>query len=157
MLGGLHARVLGFGVVGNFAGHLEQAGESHSFINMKSEEKDAPKGLFPFYIPYENCYLGRCCINNHKIILPNDLNLKVQAEPEIALECDVKYDEKHLVTKLVPNFFMAFNDASVRNLEAAKLSQKRIFHQLLKVWGRNCPLTGLFMGGCAIIFLSHLF
>ena len=40
---------LGFGVVGNFAGHLEQAGESHSFINMKSEKKDAPKGLFLLY------------------------------------------------------------------------------------------------------------
>ncbi len=39
---------LGFGVVGNFAGHLEQAGESHSFINMKSEEKDAPKGYSLF-------------------------------------------------------------------------------------------------------------
>ncbi|WP_187944520.1 hypothetical protein E5E38_00085 [Helicobacter pylori] len=138
---------LGFGVVGNFAGHLEQAGESHSFINMKSEEKDAPKGLFPFYIPYENCYLGRCCINNHKIILPNDPDLRVQAEPEIALECDVKYDEKHLVTKLVPNFFMAFNDASVRNLEATKLSQKKNFSPASKGIGQKLPIDRFVYGG----------
>ncbi|AFI05071.1 DUF5718 family protein [Helicobacter cetorum] len=138
---------LGFGVVGNFAGHLEQAGESHSFINMKSEEKDAPKGLFPFYIPHEDSYLGRFCIDNEKIILPSDLSLKVQAEPEVALECEVKYDENHLVVELVPNFFMAFNDTSVRNLDAAKLSQKKNFSSGSKGMGQKLPIDKFAYGG----------
>ena len=101
--------------------------------------------------------MGRCCIDNHKIILPSDLDLRVQAEPEIALECDVKYDEKHLVAKLVPNFFMAFNDASVRNLDAAKLSQKKNFSPASKGIGQKLPIDRFVYGGCVTISLSRLF
>ena len=38
----------GFGVAGNFAGHLEQAGEAVDFVNVASEGS-APKGIFPWY------------------------------------------------------------------------------------------------------------
>jgi hypothetical protein len=38
----------GFGVAGNFAGHLEQAGESADFVNVASNGV-APKGIFPSY------------------------------------------------------------------------------------------------------------
>ena len=41
--------LLGFGVVGNFAGHLEQAGEASDFANLE-REINAPKGIFAYYV-----------------------------------------------------------------------------------------------------------
>lgn len=138
---------LGFGVVGNFANHLEQAGESNDFADITGEDKDAPKGIFPFYIPHSATTLGRYCINNQAIILPQDLSLKVQAEPELGLECDLEYlDNK--VTKVIPRFFMAFNDASVRNDETAtKLSQKKNFSDGSKAMGLKIPIDKFCAGG----------
>ena len=43
-----------FGVAGNFTGHLEQAGEAKDFVNVKTKEANAPKAVFPTYIPSEN-------------------------------------------------------------------------------------------------------
>ena len=43
-----------FGVAGNFTGHLEQAGEAKDFINIKTKEENAPKAIFPTYIPSKN-------------------------------------------------------------------------------------------------------
>ena len=40
-----------FGVAGNFTGHLEQAGEAKDFTNIKTKEENAPKAIFPTYIP----------------------------------------------------------------------------------------------------------
>ena len=40
-----------FGVAGNFTGHLEQAGEAADFINLKVQDKSAPKGVFPTFLP----------------------------------------------------------------------------------------------------------
>jgi len=40
-----------FGVAGNFTGHLEQAGEARDFTNIKTAEANAPKALFPTYLP----------------------------------------------------------------------------------------------------------
>jgi len=41
---------IGLGVAGNFAGHLEQAGEAGDFVGVEAEA-GAPKGVFPFYVP----------------------------------------------------------------------------------------------------------
>ena len=49
---------LGFAVAGNFANHLGEAGEADEFSVIKTEEKDAPKGMFPFYIKGHNSFLG---------------------------------------------------------------------------------------------------
>lgn len=40
-----------FGVAGNFTGHLEQAGEARDFTNIKTAEANAPKALFPTFLP----------------------------------------------------------------------------------------------------------
>lgn len=40
-----------FGVAGNFTGHLEQAGEARDFVNMKTKDVNAPKAIFPTYLP----------------------------------------------------------------------------------------------------------
>ena len=49
---------LGFAVAGNFAGHLGEAGEADEFSVIQTEEKNAPKGLFPFYIKGHDSFLG---------------------------------------------------------------------------------------------------
>ncbi|WP_121020567.1 DUF5718 family protein [Helicobacter vulpis] len=141
-------KFIGLGVVGNFARHLEQAGESHTFINMKHIEKDAPKGLFPFYLPHDDGYLGRYCIDNHYIILPPEMaNLHVQAEPEIALECEIIYDKEGYVESVVPNYFMAFNDTSVRNLDTKRLSKKKNFSKGSKGMGEKLLIDRFVYGG----------
>lgn len=139
---------LGLGIAGNFANHLKQAGEAKDFLNIASDEEDAPKGIFPFYIPNNNGFLGRYCIDNTKLIIPKEYN--VQAEPEMALECEMiyeNYDDVKVLKNIVPKFFMAFNDASIRNNpNAIKLSQKKNFSVASKGIGDKIPLK-LFQSG----------
>lgn len=124
-------KVLGLGLAGNFANHLEQAGEAGDFACIIGDEECAPKGIFPFFVPNSNGVLGRFCFDNKAVVLPSDKNLLVQAEAEVGLECDIAYENqggKMLVKSVIPRYFMAFNDASVRNdKEAKKLSLKKNF------------------------------
>ena len=55
-------RAFGIGVAGNFAGHLEQAGEAADFADVEADSPEAPKGIFPFYAPGSDSFLGvsRC-------------------------------------------------------------------------------------------------
>ncbi|PAF51245.1 DUF5718 family protein [Helicobacter sp. 13S00477-4] len=138
---------LGFGVAGNFANHLEQAGESNDFSDIVADEDGAPKGIFPFYIPQSATPLGRYCINNQAIILPEDPSFNVQAEPEVALECELLYQDQKVI-EVIPKFFMAFNDASVRNdKNAKKLSQKKNFSPGSKAMGKKIPIDCFAHGG----------
>lgn len=51
-------KMIGFGVAGNFAGHLEQAGEASDFVNVQVKDAIQPKAIFPFYVPHiENSFL----------------------------------------------------------------------------------------------------
>lgn len=131
--------IIGFGLAGNFANHLEQAGEAGDFACLVGDDACAPKGIFPFYVPSSASYLGRFCFDNNAIILPADKSLSVQAEPEVALKCELVYSaDKSLVENIVPTHFMAFNDASVRNDKSAKkLSQKKNFSLGSKGYGAN--------------------
>ncbi|MWV61858.1 hypothetical protein DCO58_07315 [Helicobacter saguini] len=139
--------IMGFGVAGNFANHLEQAGESGDFADVASDEEGAPKGIFPFYIPQNSDYLGRFCIDRQRIMLPQDKSLHVQAEPEIALLCNVEY-ENGLVKTLQPTHFMAFDDTSVRNdSNASKISQKKNFSHASKGYGKQIELDKFEKGG----------
>ena len=72
----------GFGVAGNFAGHLEQAGEAVDFVNVTSEGT-APKGIFPWYAPGAQSFLGEFPLSNDAIQLPaeSDGPLNLQIEP----------------------------------------------------------------------------
>ena len=56
-LSGLRS-VAGIGVAGNFAGHLEQAGEAADFANVVPTAAEAPKGIFPWYVPGRDDFLG---------------------------------------------------------------------------------------------------
>jgi len=126
--------VIGLGVAGNFAHHLEQAGELEDFKDVVTAEPEAPKGIFPFYLPGSDSFLGVYCIGTDILQLPS-YEANAQVEPEIALLCDIVYDEKHRVTDLMPLAFTTFNDCTIRKEGAKKISEK-------KSWGPDSKGIG---------------
>lgn len=137
-------KIPSFGVAGNFTGHLEQAGEAVDFANVKTAEQNAPKAIFPTYIPLKsidkkdkikNEELAKVPENllefpfdQDKIIFPqNEEN--IQVEPECALIFDATWENQKLKS-LKPICFGASNDCSIRRPGAKKISQK-------KNWGKS--------------------
>jgi len=121
---------IGFGVAGNFAHHLVQAGEASDFVDVVTKEENAPKGMFPFYLPGSESFLGTYPLSSEVIVYPKDIQEgNLQMEPEVALICEVVY-ENGKVVDLIPNFFTAYNDCSIRKPNAKKISEK-------KNWGEN--------------------
>ncbi|MGN0631428.1 MAG: DUF5718 family protein [Ruminococcus sp.] len=116
-----------FGVAGNFTGHLEQAGEASDFVNVKTAEENAPKAVFPTYIPKKSdcCpeFLNVFPFDSEKIIYPSGQD-KVQIEPECAILFKAEWD-KGKVKNLVPLLFGASNDCSIRREGAKKISLKK--------------------------------
>jgi len=121
-------KTIGLGIAGNFAKHLEQAKESDDFINVEVDEKDAPKGIFPFYLPSSKTFLGTYPLSSEKIV-PPQYKANLHMEPELALWCEVSYNG-NLISDLTPLKFTAFNDCTIRRDGANKISQK-------KNWGAN--------------------
>ncbi len=121
---------IGFGVAGNFAHHLVQAGEASDFVDVVTKEENAPKGMFPFYLPGSESFLGTYPLSSEVIVYPKDIKEgNLQMEPEVALICEVVYDNE-LIIDLIPNYFTAYNDCSIRKPNAKKISEK-------KNWGEN--------------------
>ena len=127
---------LGFGIAGNFALHLAQAGELEDFKNIITEDEAAPKGMFPFYLPYTHAsdaqrprdMLFTYPLSSNTINLPKE-DVNVQAEPEVGLVCALEYENDKLI-KITPKLFGAYNDCSIRVAGAQKISDK-------KNWGKN--------------------
>ena len=115
---------IGLGVAGNFAHHLEQAGELKDFENVVTKEENAPKGIFPFYLPNAKNFLGLYPIGTEKLELPN-YECNAQVEPEVAIFFDIIYNEKMEVIDLVAKKFTAFNDCTIRKEGAKKISEKK--------------------------------
>lgn len=113
-----------FGVAGNFAGHLEQAGEAADFRNVVTAEPSAPKALFPIYIPgREDSFLAEFPISGDTIRFPENAD-NLQIEPEIAVLFRVNYAGDQVLT-LAAECFGAFNDCSIRRPGARKISEKK--------------------------------
>lgn len=115
----------GFGVAGNFAGHLEQAGEAVDFVNVDSAGT-APKGIFPWYAPGSESFLGQFPLSSEQVVLPDhsDGPLNLQIEPEVGLACRVQW-RGDTVASLEPFALGAFNDCSIRRPGAPKISHKK--------------------------------
>ncbi len=118
----------GFGVAGNFAGHLEQAGEAADFANVSSQGS-APKGIFPWYAPGYETFRGEFPLSCDAIKLPERPDpagtpWNLQIEPEVGLACEVKW-AGDTVASLQPFALGAFNDCSIRRPNAAKISDKK--------------------------------
>ena len=115
---------IGFGVAGNFAHHLEQAGEASDFVDVKVDDVNAPKGIFPFYLPNSESFLGTYPLSSQNINHPRTKDGNLQMEPEVALICEIEY-ENNKVIDITPNFFTAYNDCSIRKENAKKISEKK--------------------------------
>jgi hypothetical protein len=126
--------VIGLGVAGNFAHHLEQAGELEDFKDVVTEEAEAPKGIFPFYLPGSDSFLGLYSIGTDLLNLP-EYEANAQVEPEIAVLFEIVYDEEKKVIDLIAEKFTTFNDCTIRKEGAKKISEK-------KSWGLNSKGIG---------------
>lgn len=115
---------IGLGVAGNFAGHLEQAGEAGDFKGLTIADASAPKGVFPFYVPGEGAhFLHRYPVSSSIVRLASD-DENHQIEPELALFCELDYDNDRVVA-IRPREAMAHNDCSIRRADAKKISEKK--------------------------------
>jgi hypothetical protein len=116
----------GFGVAGNFAGHLEQAGEAVDFASVQAASPEAPKGIFPWYVPGGGTFLGAFPLSHDELARPaGDENPNLQIEPEVGVVCGVTYADDGSVAALAPRAVAAFNDCSIRRPGAAKISLKK--------------------------------
>ncbi|HQS66434.1 MAG TPA: DUF5718 family protein [Sulfuricurvum sp.] len=120
----LYKNYVGFGIAGNFALHLEQAGEIEDFKQIVTDDPNGPKGIFPFYVPGRDGYLGTYPLSSDTIILPKE-ECNVQIEPEVALICDITYDSNGKITQIIPQQFGAYNDCSLRKEGIPKISLKK--------------------------------
>ena len=120
---------LGFAVAGNFANHLGEAGEADEFSVIKTDEKNAPKGMFPFYIKGHKSFLGTYPICDEIVLTHGREDENLQVEAEVALICDFVYENEKVID-IIPRYFSAFNDCSLRFQDGNKLSTK-------KNWGIN--------------------
>jgi len=130
-----YKKFLGLGIAGNFALHLDQAGEAEDFKDVITEDEAAPKGMFPFFLPRMQNPVNQAELTAKKILatyplgadyikLPEDKTLNVQAEPEVGLVCDLEYTMGQL-SKVTPRYFGAYNDFSIRVKGAEKISDKK--------------------------------
>ena len=129
-----YKKFLGLGIAGNFALHLDQAGEAEDFKDVMTAEEAAPKGMFPFFLLRQQNPVNQAELQAKKILttyplgadnlkLPKD-DVNVQAEPEVALICDLEYTVGQL-SKIIPRYFGAYNDYSIRVKGAKKISEKK--------------------------------
>jgi hypothetical protein len=113
----------GIGVAGNFAGHLEQAGEAADFADAPDT---APRGIFPFYLPGNAGFLGTFPLSSSALALPeSEAPLNLQIEPEAGVLCEIEYDADGAPVRLHPKALAAFNDCSIRRPGARKISEKK--------------------------------
>ncbi|MBO4404481.1 MAG: hypothetical protein J5780_04030 [Treponema sp.] len=121
-----------FGVAGNFAEHLEQAGEDRDFAFIKTETPDAPKAVFPTYIPTDSAlvpdFLKVFPFDSEKTVFPEGES-KIQMESECAVLFKAAWNSRKL-TALEPFAFGSSNDVSIRKEGAKKISLK-------KNWGKS--------------------
>jgi len=141
---------LGLGIAGNFALHLDQAGEAEDFKDIITADEAAPKGIFPFYLPLHvesaKDILNTYPLSSEIIKLPNETD-NVQAEPEVAIICKFTYaDEK--IESITPTHFVAYNDCSIRKGGAKKISDKKNWGNDSKGIGTNLiPIDKYTIGG----------
>ena len=135
----------GLGVAGNFAGHLEQAGEAADFVDVVAASAEAPKGIFPWYAPGVDGFLGTFPVSTERIELPaSDEPLNLQIEPEAGVLFDVEYGADGAVSVLRPRALGAFNDCSIRRPGATKISHKKNWGPASKgLAGRLFPIDHL--------------
>ena len=148
-----------FGVAGNFTGHLEQAGEAADFKNVKTLEQNAPKAIFPTFLPKKEANLtsDASVIPNFLTIFPFDAKRiifpkgeeKLQIEPECAIIFNATWEGDTLIS-LIPVSFGASNDCSIRKQGAKKISEKKNWGECTKGFSENQIASDGFEKGCRL-------
>ena len=152
-----YKKFLGLGIAGNFALHLDQAGEAEDFKDVITADEAAPKGIFPFFLPRVQNPVNQAELTAKKILttyplgadnikLPTDKTLNVQAEPEVGLVCDLEYTTGK-VSKVTPRYFGAYNDFSIRIKGAEKISDKKNWGHETKGFSNNIIEIDKFSAG----------
>ncbi len=140
---------IGLGIAGNFALHLDQAGEAEDFKDIITADEAAPKGMFPFYLPKPvdgaKEILNTYPLDAEYIKLPKE-NVNVQAEPEVGLVCRLEYKDDKL-SKIIPTHFGAYNDCSIRVAGASKISDKKNWGESSKGISENLIAIDKFSDG----------
>jgi hypothetical protein len=129
------SETLCFGIAGNMAGHLEQAGEAEFF---SAENPHMPKGIFASYLPGAPHRLGVFPVAEGSLEIPEDQD-KVQIEPELALVGSFIWNADKC-QDLQIHGFCAYNDVSIRDPKATKISHKKNWGAHSKGFG---PLLAL--------------
>ena len=148
-----------FGVAGNFTGHLEQASEAADFKNAKTLEQNAPKAIFPTFLPKKEANSGSDAsvipdfltifpFDPKRIIFPKGEE-KLQIEPECAIIFDATWQGDQLV-ELRPVSFGASNDCSIRKQGAKKISEKKNWGACTKGFSENQIAADGFEKGCKL-------
>lgn len=133
----------GIGVAGNFAGHLEQAGEAADFARVAAVDATAPKGIFPWYMPRFPGFLGVFPVAGDRLLLPDASgDHHLQIEPEVGVVFATRYDGDR-VRALTPVALGAFNDCSIRRANAAKISHKKNWGPCSKGLGPLVPVADI--------------
>lgn len=114
-----------FGIAGNFVGHLRQAGENVVFATIKTADPQAPKGIFPIYIPGHPSFLNVYPLSHQQIQADLNPPTQIQVEPEMCILFEVTYNANTQIDTLKPHAFTVFNDCSIRFPNRPKLSQKK--------------------------------
>jgi hypothetical protein len=139
----------GLGVAGNFAGHLEQAGEAGDFASVDAGAGEAPKGIFPWYAPGDATFLGTFPLAHDRLVLPASSGpVDLQIEPEVGLLATLSYTPEGAVASVTPTAIAAFDDCSIRREGAPKISVKKNWGPASKGVARTAlPVTELDPGG----------
>ena len=148
-----------FGVAGNFTGHLEQAGEAADFKNVKTLEQNAPKAIFPTFLPKKSSNLASDAsvipefltifpFDPKRIIFPKGEE-KLQIEPECAIIFNATWEDDTLAS-LTPVSFGASNDCSIRKQGAKKISEKKNWGVCTKGFSENQISADGFEKGCKL-------
>lgn len=125
-----------FGVAGNFTGHLEQAGEASSFAQVKTQGANAPKAVFPTYVPNVSARKGFIFevfpFDEEQIVIPRDSdNFQIEPECGILFKAHWNKDTQQLES-LEALAFAASNDCSLRVDGAKKISEKKNWGEFSK-------------------------
>ena len=99
--------------------------------NNSENRKQTPQALVPIYTPPKkdiNSFLEVFPFSHSKLQIPSIYD-NIKIEPELVLECDIKYYNKK-VHYIIPKRFTVINNSTLHRLSAHKISHN-------KNWGEN--------------------
>lgn len=85
--------------------------------------------MFPFYLPnpqgdVAESFLKVYPLTSDTLVAPEGEGNNLQIEPEVGVIFDIIYEGERVVN-LIPRYFGAYNDSSIRRQGAKKISEKK--------------------------------